>query len=761
MTTFPLNDLESRYGQDSSLEDILISKSRSVIIITAVLFIFAAIIQSGSASSLLMSKLLVFSSAFGLLSWVAYKRVDRRYLLVQILWQLGLAGAILAGCLLFGQTEVLMLAGLLPLISAITIGWPYAVLAELIVTGIIFWVQTASGLTPLSPINARMILIFGAFGGMLGWTATNHLMTLASWALFSFTQARKNLDEAREQRVELQQTQEDLSKANQELARLADRLKILQHVAEEARQAKVDFVSNVSHELRTPLNMIIGFTEVITSSPHLYGTRLPASLMTDINAIQRNSQHLLSLVNDVLDLSQVEAGHMALSREWVDPQNIIQSAAAVARGLFDSKGLYLSLDLQEGLPQVFCDQTRIRQVIINLLSNAGRFTTRGGVVIKAGLDGSNLVISVTDTGPGIAEEDRKRIFEPFQQLDSSIRRLYGGSGLGLTISKQFIELHGGKMWLESQVGMGTTFSFTLPLAPSLNEEEMQMNQRVRRGLIPGDSYGYSLRTRPSKAPVPKLTRRLVVLEKEQSLQRLLKRYLQDTEIVATQTLLEAAQALNVSPAQALVVNMPPLQDLSSDILSIAPVGTPVVSCWIPGEVEAASQLGVIQYLMKPITRDKLLTVLEELPCQVQMPGEVKRILVVDDEPDELHLFARMLESAPQRYEVLQVTNGKRALDILRSRKTDVMLLDLMMPVMSGFQVLEEMKRDPAICNFPVIVISSRDPLGEAITSNTLRLSHSGGFSTSHLLKIIETLADIIVPSPAGEGKRTESIQSSS
>ncbi len=129
-----------------------------------------------------------------------------------------------------------------------------------------------------------------------------------------------------------------------------------------------------------------------------------------------------------------------------------------------------------------------------------------------------------------------------------------------------------------------------------------------------------------------------------------------------------------------------------------------------------------------------------------------RILVVDDEQDELNLVARMLESDPQGYQVVQVTNGKRALEILRSRKTDILLLDLMMPVMNGFQVLEEMRRDPATRDFPVIVISSRDPQGEAITSNTIRLAHSGGFSTSHLLEIIQTVAEIVTP---GQQRRSE------
>jgi CheY-like chemotaxis protein len=152
--------------------------------------------------------------------------------------------------------------------------------------------------------------------------------------------------------------------------------------------------------------------------------------------------------------------------------------------------------------------------------------------------------------------------------------------------------------------------------------------------------------------------------------------------------------------------------------------------------------------MKPLTRERLLTVLEDLSAHVQVPGGVKNILVADDEPDELHLFARMLESDPHGYRVLQATNGKRVLEMLRSRKPDLLLLDLFMPVMSGFQVLEEKRKDPAVRDIPVIVISSRDPLGEAITSNTIRVSHNGGFSTNHLLEIFQTVTQIIIPPPA-------------
>ncbi len=751
MTISILRPSGANSDTSSTLDDLLVSKARSVIVISTIFFSISAVLLSGSAPTSLMSSLFSLIVAFGLISFFTHRLLVPRYILSNIVWQFSFLALILSGSLIMKRPEILLLAAFLPMIAAITLGGGSALAAEVLLCGGVFWVQGHPELFPLSLVYLAMILIFGAFGGLLGWTTTNHLMTTAKWALFSFDQARVNLEEAREQRLELEQTQEDLSKANRELARLAGRLKILQHVAEEARQAKAEFVSNVSHELRTPLNMIIGFTEVIARTPQLYGGRLPTSLMTDIAAIQRNSQHLLELVNDVLDLSQVEAGHMALSREWISIPDMISTAISVVEGLFRTKGLYLNLEMPESIPQVFCDQTRIRQVVINLLSNAGRFTPKGGVTVSCQIEEDQMVFGVADTGLGIPEEDQKRIFEPFQQADNTIRRLYGGSGLGLTISKQFVELHGGKMGLTSQPGQGTTFFFTLPRHPSLDEVDKN-TRRVRRGLLPDDEYGYRLRTRRSKAPTFPMVPRIVVLEKEQVLQRLINRYWQDIDVISTRSLSEAAKVLSQSPAQALVVNIPPFEDLPTETQSIAPFGTPVISCWVPGEAEAASQLGVIHYLLKPLTRERLLAVLDELSAQTQPPGSIKDILVADDEPDELHLFARMLESDPHGYRILQAANGKRVLEMLRNRKPDLLLLDLMMPVVSGYQVLEEKRKDPAIRDIPVIVISSRDPFGEAITSNTIRISHNGGFSTAHLLELIQAATEIIIPAHPKPGQ---------
>jgi CheY-like chemotaxis protein len=344
---------------------------------------------------------------------------------------------------------------------------------------------------------------------------------------------------------------------------------------------------------------------------------------------------------------------------------------------------------------------------------------------------------VADTGPGIAPKDQQRIFEPFQQADVSTRRRHGGSGLGLTISKQFIEMHGGSLWLTSQVGAGTTISFSLPTEnPALAADTQQHS--LRRALVADDEVGYRLRTRPSAAPAPVVGQRLVLVDPEGALQRLFGRYLPDVEVEAVLDLPEAVTALQRSPAQSLVINdtlPPPLAALGQ-----LPFGTPAITCWLPGEQDAVRRLGVVAYLVKPIGQDQLLAAVAQLGQQI------KTILLVDDEEDELHLFARMLEAEKDRYAVLQVTTGRRGLSMLRSRRPDLLLLDLNMPDVNGFQVLEEKARDPSIANIPVIIISARDPAGEPVFSNTLTVTQSAGFSQRNLIQCIQSLGAILAPS---------------
>ncbi|MBI1881042.1 MAG: HAMP domain-containing histidine kinase [Chloroflexi bacterium] len=329
---------------------------------------------------------------------------------------------------------------------------------------------------------------------------------VANWAWDYFQQAQVLIEETQKRKVELEQTMDDLARANMQLTRLNIMAQGLRQAAEDARRAKEEFVANVSHELRTPLNMITGFSEAILHTPETYSSKIPAALLADLAVIHRNATHLSDLINDVLDLSQIDAKQMALTKEQVQIQEIVNAATIAVRPLFDSKGLYLETEVPEDIPPIFCDRTRIREVLLNLFSNAGRFTQCGGVKVRVWQEGNDIIVAVADTGAGIATEDMSKLFQPFQQVDTSIRRHYGGTGLGLSISKRFIELHGGKIWVESEQGVGTTFFFRLPIPLPM----MPIDSEFMRGFVP--DWGYLQPNYPSRVPKVKMRPRFVVLE---------------------------------------------------------------------------------------------------------------------------------------------------------------------------------------------------------------------------------------------------------
>jgi signal transduction histidine kinase/CheY-like chemotaxis protein len=671
---------------------------------------------------------------------LAWWLLPRRLAWAQGIWLLWLTVAISLHAHLLAQPALIALSMVLPLMAAVTFGLPAAIGMEGMVAGLTAW-QMGNG---MSPVLGAATVIGGAWGGVTGWIASDAFVLLVHWSLSSYLQAQRHAAEAFDQRLVLQQTQQDLLQANRELARLSDRLKALHRVAEEARRAKEEFVANVSHELRTPLNMIIGFSEMITESPHVYGAMLPAALLTDIAAIKRNSEHLARLVDDVLDLSQIEAGRMVLNPEWVSLAEIVQEAALAVGVLYTSKGLSLQCHVPPDLPRIYVDGTRIRQVLLNLLSNAGRFTERGGVTVEVVRQDHEVVISVRDTGPGIARDDQGRLFEPFQQLDGSIRRQHSGSGLGLSISRRFVEMHGGRMWLESELGVGTTFYFSLPIdggASGIVGAEETEREDARRWFNPYEAYEYRLRTRPSLAPKVKPGPRYLILEEGDHLQRKLARYLTDGELQAVRTPEEATRELARAPAQAVLINAP-LDEGDAwrwEQFADLPFETPAMICSVPAEDTPERRLGIARYLTKPITREALEAALSGLGC------EVRTILLVDDEPEVLQLFARMLASFDRGYQVLRARSGQRALTLLRERRPDVMILDLIMPGMDGFQVLQEKARDETLRAIPVIVITSRDAAGEPVVSKSLTIVRKGGLSVPDLAACLRGFSEILTP----------------
>lgn len=592
----------------------------------------------------------------------------------------------------------------------------------------------------LPPAYATNLLIVWSVG-FLACIAQRPQKRVIDWAWHGYEQARENLDMARDRQLQLKQALQDLAQANAQTTRLNEMLSAARRAVEEARRAKEEFVANVSHELRTPLNMIIGFSDMILGAPGTYAQRLPSALLADVAAIKRNSQHLAGLVDDVLDLAEAESGRMQLFREPIAIEEVIQEAVEAVAVLFEQKGLTLTLDVPDDLPPAYCDRTRIRQVVLNLLSNAGRFTDKGGATVRARCEQEMLVVSVTDTGPGMDPDSRVRLFKPFQQADPSIRRRYGGTGLGLAISQRFVEMHGGRIWLDGTLNVGTTASFTLPVHKPTPEDTLL------RWFSPYQEY--APRETPSQAPLTAVKPRIVVVERGQVLSALVARYVEDLEAISVPGMEEAGAAIDTLAPVAMVINETGIDAGANGGLCLPEMSfdIPIARCWIASPQPTMLQEGVQEYLIKPIVRGALIEALD----RVAPAG--RTVLVVDDDPEALQLFGRMLGSTRRRYTVLDAEDGVTALELLRERRPDVLLLDLVMPNGDGFAVLREKAQDEAIRDIPVIIISATDPQREPIVSRELVLTRQEGLSAREVVLALRAITRALQPRYGAPARR--------
>jgi signal transduction histidine kinase len=250
-------------------------------------------------------------------------------------------------------------------------------------------------------------------------------------------------------------------------ARLYGELELKGRQLAAASRHKSQFVANMSHELRTPLNAILGFTELVQDN--IYG-ELPPLVRAALERVQANGRHLLGLINDILDLSKIEAGQLRLSLVDYSLTDVVRNCVSATEPLAAEKGLTLKADLDENLPRGRGDAQRLTQVLLNLVGNAIKFTDNGEVVVRATTLNSDFQVVVADTGPGIPETEQRRIFEEFHQVDGSITRTKGGTGLGLAISRRIVELHGGRLWVDSEPGKGSRFCFAVPIQMGNVEE---------------------------------------------------------------------------------------------------------------------------------------------------------------------------------------------------------------------------------------------------------------------------------------------------
>lgn len=566
--------------------------------------------------------------------------------------------------------------------------------------------------------GAGLVLLIAA---VVGRALERTIVIAVEWSEHSMAKAGQNADEAQRHRGQIVQTLQQLDDAYYRLRQANAALEMAWKAADTAERAKSEFVTNISHELRTPLNLIVGFSEMIVTSPESYGVPLPAEYRGDLNAIYRSARHLLALTDDVLDLARIGAGRLTLAREPVDLAQAIGDAAAIVRDYVTAKGLRLTVEIAPELPPVILDRLRIRQVLLNLVTNAARFTERGGITISAARGDAHALLKVTDTGKGIAPSDIGRVFEEFHQGETG-RPAAGDRphnyGLGLPISKQLIELHGGTMGVESSLGVGTTFWFTLPLT-----------------LVAG---GHSDPLRPNDLVwlAGHGERILVLAGADSQLAPLLQRQLRGYRVVI---------AADPASAQDMALNQRALAILVDadgfDPVRWAGSPAPVIALPLPQPGRLSAGFGVAAYLTKPVQRSELVSAIEKIGRSVQT------ILVIDDDPQFVRLVQRYLRGNPfASYTVLRAHSGDEALAVALRRPPDLILLDLILPDAGGEEILARLRTDAGLVDTPVIMVSAQEQLAGRLTlGDAFTVVKPDGLRLDELCRAVEALAPSLEP----------------
>jgi len=542
--------------------------------------------------------------------------------------------------------------------------------------------------------------------------------------------------------TEIERKSAEIHAKNLELQRLNDHLEVLvkertaqlEKAHDEAIQAnriKSQFLANMSHELRTPLNAIIGYSEMLEEEAADLGEQAFAA---DLAKIGKSGKHLLSLINDILDISKIEAGKMDVYAESFELSGVLQDVLTTVKPIFETAGNRLETSWSAGVMK--SDVTKLRQILLNLLSNASKFTNGGTVSLSVGLEErggkAGYAFRVADTGIGMSEEQLGKLFQPFTQADSSTTRKYGGTGLGLAISQRFCELLGGEISVESRLGEGSTFVCWLPVASgdiAGSDDEAREEIGVREETIAsrgqaaaateGERVGILL---IDDEPVNHLLMQrylskegwtLAFAENGEEGLRLTKEL--KPQLICLDILMPSMDGWSVLTA---LKSDPELRDI------------PVVILSMMSDKSLGFSLGASEFLTKPVSRDRLVDAIERF-----LPRESGRtVLVVEDDETTSEMMAKLL--GKDGYSVVTADNGLRALEQLERDVPGLILLDLMMPEMDGFQLLAELRKRPEWSSVPVIVVTAKTITAEDRT----RLSgyvggvlQKGAFEPSQLL----------------------------